>query len=558
MPALTGLDLLEELGKGGMGVVHKAYDKALGRFVALKRLKSEGNSPRMVRRFYQEARSAAQLSHPYVVPIYAVGQYEGEPCFTMQFVAGGSLSRRRDEYRDPRKAAALLEKVARGVHAAHLAGVVHRDLKPGNILLDEAGEPQVADFGLAKLAGAGAATKTGDLLGTLWYMAPEQVSGHSHQVTAATDIWSLGIVLYELLMGRRPFLGNNFEVARAIQSQDVPRPGELPAGLRTIVLCALEKDASLRYATAEAFAEDLQRWLDGKPVLGRQVSWYKKAERFIRRRATAGAALAILMAALAGIAVMRTPAAAETKDAADDPEVLDKQTIAKLKNGEAVTLIDEKHWPKKLRWLTSPAAPVDTLDSGLTYSTLGRSLLLLLADQPLPEFRLQAEVLIRNAVETGRVGLFFHHGSFPSGLGREHIFADFKYNDYEIVPPSDRVVGLSVQRYGREPAPVVTRDAAPTLAVLLAKLPSGGLTYVRRNLQLIVTRKEIVANFDGLPVQKWSRVQYDKQRSNRLISGGAPPDMPIYPNGGLGLIWTKASATFTKVVIEPIDMERKP
>ncbi len=208
-PELGRHELQEEIGRGGMGVVYRARDLVLNRPVALKMIVPRQGlleTPEAVHRFYREARAAARLRHPNIIAIHGMGLHQGRHCFTMPLLTG-ALSGRAASYRDdPRAAAALVEKIARAVQYAHDQGVIHRDLKPANILLDEQGEPLVADFGLAKVLDADAdASSPGQRVGTPAYMSPEQAAGHTWEVSPRSDVWALGVILYELLTGARPF-----------------------------------------------------------------------------------------------------------------------------------------------------------------------------------------------------------------------------------------------------------------------------------------------------------------------------------------------------------------
>jgi serine/threonine protein kinase len=288
MPNLGLHERYEELGHGAMGRVYRARDKVLNRDVALKMIKSGVLAgPDEVRRFYREARAAASLNHPHIVPIHGMGLHEGLHSFTMRLLTS-SLERRLGDYtRDFRTAATLMEKVARAVHAAHRAGIIHRDLKPANILLDENGEPLVGDFGLAKFADARAdATLPGQVMGTPAYMSPEQASGRTWEITERSDVWSLGVILYELLAGQRPFPGSKAEeVSKRVLSAEPTPPRrlrkEIPRDLETIVLKCLEKNADQRYPSAEALADDLRRWLNGEPVP--RTPWIRRIGAKARR-----------------------------------------------------------------------------------------------------------------------------------------------------------------------------------------------------------------------------------------------------------------------------------
>jgi serine/threonine-protein kinase len=269
---LAAHEVLEPIGQGGMGVVYRARDPLLGREVAMKMLRSGLlASAEEVERFYREARAAAALRHPHVMPIWSLGLHDGQHCFTMPLVRGGSLAQRLADFQnDLRAAVGLMAKIARAVGAAHAAGIVHRDLKPGNVLLDEGGEPLVADFGLARLAGAAVeVTLPGQVMGTPAYMSPEQAAGHNDRVGPASDVWSLGVILYRLLTGQRPFPGRSSqELSRQILEDEPPRPRrlrpDLPGDLEAVVLKCLEKAPAQRYPTARELADDLERWLRGE------------------------------------------------------------------------------------------------------------------------------------------------------------------------------------------------------------------------------------------------------------------------------------------------------
>ncbi|MBX9580983.1 MAG: protein kinase, partial [Gemmataceae bacterium] len=311
-PVLPGYDDLAEIGRGGGGVVYRAKEARTGRTVAVKVFRGGAlASPAERERFRAEAQLAAHLRHPHVVTVYAVGGPDDLPFYAMEYLPGGSLAARLDGTpADPKAAAELVRAVAAGVEYAHFRKLVHRDLKPGNVLLDDGpgpfGTPKVSDFGTARLlAPAASPTPTQAVIGTPSYMAPEQAAGRSREVGPAADVYALGAILYELLTGRPPFRGETvLETLQQVQSRDpVPprqlRPG-LPRDLETVCLKCLEKDPRRRYATARELADDLDRFLGGRPVVARPVGPVGRAHRAARRNPAVAASLLLTAAVLVG------------------------------------------------------------------------------------------------------------------------------------------------------------------------------------------------------------------------------------------------------------------
>ena len=292
-------EILDEIARGGMGVIYRAREPHSERVVALKCILAyQGDSDQALARFRREAETAARLDHPNIVPIYCVGETaDGSPFFTMKFAANGSLAQASGSLPEPRQSVLLMAKVAQAVQYAHEHGVLHRDLKPGNILLDGRGEPLVSDFGLARCEEiASHLTRSLTSFGTPGYIAPEQADGPAAQLTAAADIYSLGAVLFELLAGRLPFPGDNV-LGVMKQSAEKPAPKlrtlapHLDRDLETICARCLERDPSLRYKSAGSVAQDLENWLADRPIAARPVGVWHRSRRWVRHNRRLAAAL---------------------------------------------------------------------------------------------------------------------------------------------------------------------------------------------------------------------------------------------------------------------------
>jgi serine/threonine-protein kinase len=298
-------ELLEEVGRGGMGVVYRARQRDLNRTVALKMiLSSQFACADDVRRFYREAQAAGQLRHPHIVGIHEVGQVHGQHFFAMEYVAGRNLGQRlRAEPLAADDAARLLSAVARAVEYLHTQGIVHRDLKPSNILLDEAGAPYVTDFGLARIFSDGDdRTQSGVILGTPGYMAPEQAAGRISEISARSDVYSLGAILYEMLCGRAPFRDDNplntiLQVLESEPTHPLRINPRIPPELERICLRSLEKLPERRYSSAAALADELDRFLRREPLETQPAGLTDRLRRWIRRDTGLVARLAILAAA---------------------------------------------------------------------------------------------------------------------------------------------------------------------------------------------------------------------------------------------------------------------
>jgi serine/threonine protein kinase/Tfp pilus assembly protein PilF len=301
-------ELLEEIGRGGQGVVFRARQRSLNRTVALKVIGlGYWATKAHLKRFRREAEAAASLEHSGIVPIYEVGEHEGSCYFSMKFIEGGQLDEVTE--RKPisaRTATELIAKVAGTVHYAHEHGILHRDIKPGNILLDTKGEPHLTDFGFARLVEAeSTVTRTLEVMGTPSYMAPEQAAGETTKFTKAMDIYGLGAVLYQLLTGHPPFAGGTtYETVRLVLETEPRQPRlwnpKIDRELSTICLKCLEKDPQRRYSSALALAEDLEHWLKHEPIQARRTGVFTRGTKWVRRNPTSALLAASLVALTAG------------------------------------------------------------------------------------------------------------------------------------------------------------------------------------------------------------------------------------------------------------------
>jgi serine/threonine-protein kinase len=474
-PWVDEYELLGRIGRGGMGVVYKARQLALNRIVALKAiLAGQDAAPHQRARLRREAENMARLCHPNIVPVYAVGERDGCPFFSMEFVEGGNLAHKIAGRPQPEcQAARWVEVLARAVSYAHQQGLVHRDLKPSNVVLTTDGVPKITDFGLAKFLGGepgalvcgvvrGAApigdasvptlegvraaatlegdagvssrdepavsipgddTFTGVTIGTPGYMAPEQAAGNTREVGPLSDVYALGAILYELLTGQAPFSPKCFEQAvRDVLERDPAPPRTLNPGvdpdLEAVCLKCLKKKSLDRYPSAEALADDLARWLRGKPTRARPfLPWTARIRRSVRRHPVV--TTTVLLAALAAVAA---PPVAYLRDPARRLEFIER-TLAR---GNPVALVGEVGMPEWFRWRTANGPPkVFQAPDGVfsLHSPRGCGLLELWPDPRQTHYRFGAEVRQEFATVNGQIGIYFACSNYSTAEGPHFLRA---------------------------------------------------------------------------------------------------------------------------------------
>jgi serine/threonine protein kinase len=578
---LDGYLLLEQIGRGGMGIVFKAKQPNSEQIVALKMIR-DGifADPVTHHRFLQEVRAMGRLqSAKNIVPIYHVGQFLNYSFYVMPFLAGGSLSKQRKRFlNEAPKAVALMEKVARAVHQLHLNKILHRDIKPSNILLDANDDPYLSDFGLAKLLDQDQSlTRSQQLLGTPTYMAPEQTGLLPTPMSPQTDIWALGVVLYELLTGTRPFNAPDSEISTTLfwkivnETPTQPRKlrPDLDPGLEAVILKCLEKQPADRYANAEELADELARWLRGESL--RTVpnrGWYR-FKRFVRHHPILLTATLLFLLG-AGIG---SPAVWYLRD----PERPARQIRQKLTAGQSVTLIGEKAAPESSKWLLGKEAQLSRDNDRyftVTVPTGETGLLELVREIPIQSYRLRGKIRHDTSEFLGQVGVYFGHHAKPMDFGKYDLYYQVCFNDViaknmlkrpqkarPLLNPVQFCPVVYAEVGKNEPDHYYFRKTA------IAEFQSTSFVGGKwRDLEITVKPQQVQIRFDLRPLftidlqkeMRQLRKMLDDRATERPEVFGVLIPCETYFNhqGSLGIIVEGGSAAFSNFVLEPLQAEK--
>jgi serine/threonine-protein kinase len=558
LSSLGDYELDEVLGRGGMGVVYRGRRRGDGRAVAVKTLRRDLlATPGLIERFRRETR-AAGLAHPYVMPLLDTGEWEGMPFLVMPLARNGLATRMR-EFRSPRAAAGLMAKVARGVDAAHRAGILHRDLKPGNILFDAADSPLVADFGLAKLVDeldTLSLTNTGAILGTPAYMAPEQALGARHEIGPPADVWSLGVILYELLTGHRPFEGGSREQTLDLVRKSDPRPPrswrpEVDCGLDAIVLTCLAKDPARRFASAGGLADDLDAWAGGGRIAARRMGGLLNC--FRRPAGTRhGGRTALAMAALFGFIVVGFLAASSRDGIGPDwnsavaTDAKRRWLENEIHSGRAVDLVPANRPPRWHRWgLGNPGSGrLSMTPAGAVVESAGIDVLELTPMAP-RSYRLDAVIRVLalgEGIQPG-CGLVALHTEGRIANRAHEAFLYLRVDGGSRRPgQTSGEFGLRLEAFaGTAP----THQAYARTPAFVDPLP----TTHTLSLEIGPTCR---AAIDGKPLRDVARPKVARDLEFFQVARGVPPTMTyLNPEGGVGLLIDRGRVEIRSVTLTP-------
>jgi tRNA A-37 threonylcarbamoyl transferase component Bud32 len=575
VPVLEHHEILGQIGAGGFGVIYKARDKTLNRFEAIKLLRCGALDAERAGRFEREAHAMARLDHPHIVPVFARGEYRGEPYYIMPFMPGGSMSGHKEELRkDPRRAVAVLIKVARAVQYLHEQGIVHRDLKPQNVLFAENGEPHVSDFGLAKLLDDDQSlSATNQRLGTPAYMAPEQTGLLTTKTGPQTDIWSLGVLLYELVAGVRPFQSDDDKetatlLAKIIKETPV-RPSklkpDLDRGLEAVILKCLEKNPHDRFASAAELADELGRWLRQEKVQTRRTP----VRRFVYRWRWVAAAFAFVAVAATVVAAVAAIVARR-----NSPEfILEALRNEFLQNG-TIELVRDKTAP---RWhALAMDAEVDTSFTSDGYwqiQSVDYGFVELLRDIPVDSYKLRAEIAhtmeARIVANKGYVGAFIAQSARSNERATPRFSCQVTFNDIvgDERPGGPKKGDLpgNIARFGIR----VFAHAGGTARIDDYLVDQASTRFKRsdawqpewRTIELELRPGRIEGSFDGKNLEPWDRADAERRLQDWLrqrqttkdplpfIALGDPGAIKLSARGSLGLVVVRGAIAVKSVTL---------
>jgi serine/threonine protein kinase len=582
LPRLPDYEVLEEIGRGGGGIVFRARQWAADRTVALKFILGGVGSPVERQRFRAEVRALGRLNHPNVVIVHDVGDADGCPYFAMEYLPGGSLSKRaKEKPYAPGDAAVLVEILAHAVQAGHDAGILHRDLKPGNVLLTADGIPKIADFGLAKRwedtpegVTVDQMTRTREVIGTPAYMAPEQAAADHGLVGPATDVYGLGTILYELLTGGPPFKGNESQNTRwrVLHSPVVP-PRDLnrrvPRALEAIALKCLDKDPDHRYLTARELADDLGRFRRGEPTVAPPLTFIGRMGRIARRHSRAlgtVAAGAVLVAATVAIGAML-----RHRNPPENPNAIVEQMEKGFENGVPQTLIGEKGRPPWSQWSGSEGSFATSVfhDETCCIQSATSAHLVLIRKVPDNGFKLSADISHESTLDTGNssyVGLFFGSRSLPwSATEQVENWYSLTYNDWESALPR-KEQEFFLRHYCQLIRTGFKLDPAYGQIGHLTFAPNKrGNLPIWRHVEITARPNGISAYFVdefGRQFPIGGRLGTDEGLNKvgqfdtftvlaKYVNEPTPPWPGWRPTGSVGLVVSRGQASFRNVVIEP-------
>jgi serine/threonine-protein kinase len=593
LPRIPKYHLVRWLGGGGMGDVFEAVN-VLGRRIALKVVRPDRTDAEFNNRFRREAATLHDLNHPNVIRIYEYDEPGGTPFFTMRLLTGGTLADCIADYQsDRRKAVALVATVAEAVGYLHRRGILHRDLKPMNIMFDEGNQPCVTDFGLTKSvkvpdvttavagptvkcadagtaraddpAGQLALTVHGRVMGTVLYMAPEQVQGEHERVGPQVDVWALGTILYELLAGNRPFDGKESQEVRqkilTAQPQSLAsvRP-RLSRDLKTIVETCLEKDPKDRYATAAELADDLGRWQRGEPILARPAGLMRKSLRLVRRHRLAAGAIVLALFAIAAVLV---------RSHFTDPDRPMKAAQKKVHDGKTVEFIGEKGAPAwfRVRAGDEKTKAVADRDGDFTVDSLALALIELLPDTKRDHFQFTASVRHNEGFGESSVGIYFGHAQQFTGGDWQHTFCELSFADCGLLAnarpdPNSPVhekrskVILQLRHFSEGLATQVRNYKTPSGLGKFFTSPQGPAECPWRKLTVDISPTLWRVKWEDEDwLQVWRADVGNRIDSLLSISTDQLDDFhPDFgPRGGIGLYVFRGSASFRFVNVAPLD-----